>query len=300
MNKSTNEHSFNIRRIFHLRCFIKEKINAYPNIGSYTQNFGLSKIYRDYLLKTSDNSLQGLTVVLDCAYGAARKIAPNVFKKLGAKVIAINCRNNGLKINDNCGALYPENLIKKVTKYKADMGFAFDGDTDRIIAVSEKGEIIDGDMIIFGLAKYLKNKNKLKKDTVVGTTHTNMAIENALKKESIDLIRTDIGDKYVLAKLLEKDLSLGGEQSGHIILKDIATTGDGILTAIFVSNMVKKENKSLEFFSFLLFCRRKWKEKNDKTIFNDLFYHIFTIFKFSPIFKKKNEFLNWKWKKWKI
>ena len=131
------------------------------------------------------------------------------------------------------------------------MGFAFDGDSDRLIAVDEKGHIIDGDMIIYALAKYLKSQGKLKKDTVVGTSHTNMAIEEGLKKEGIGLIRTDIGDKYVLAKLIENNLSLGGEQSGHIILKDIATTGDGILSAIAVANMIISENKTLSETAFV-------------------------------------------------
>lgn len=227
------------------RCFIHDKTNDFPNIGTYVQDFNLAKLYKKYLIETSENSLKGLTIVLDCAYGASYRIAPDVFRKLGAHVIAANSVENGLKINHNCGALHPENLIKRVFRYKADMGFAFDGDSDRLIAVDEKGNIVDGDMLIFGIAKYLKQLGKLKKDTVVGTSHTNMAIEEALKEQGIDFIRTDIGDKYVLAKLIEKDLSLGGEQSGHVILKDLATTGDGILTAIAVANMVLKEKTTM-------------------------------------------------------
>jgi phosphoglucosamine mutase len=186
-----------------------------------------------------------MTIVLDGAYGAAHRIAPDVFRKLGANVIAANCVDDGRKINDKCGALYPENLIKRVFRYKADMGFAFDGDADRLIAVDEKGGIIDGDKIIFGLAKYFKNLGVLKKNTAVGTSHTNMAVEDELKKCGIDFIRTDIGDKYVLAKLREMGLSLGGEQSGHVIIKDLATTGDGILTAIIVANMLINEKVSM-------------------------------------------------------
>lgn len=227
------------------RCFIHEKINSFPNIGTYTQNFNLVKIYKKFLINSSENRLDGMTVVLDCAFGAAHRIAPEVFRTLGANVIAANCVNDGLKINQNCGALYPENLIKRVFRYKADMGFAFDGDADRLIAVDENGRIIDGDMIIYALAKYFRKTRNLKADTVVGTSHTNMAVEECLNKEGIKLIRTDIGDKYVLAKLIEKNLSLGGEQSGHIILKDFATTGDGILSAIKVANMVINENKKL-------------------------------------------------------
>ncbi len=227
------------------RCFIHEKTNDFPDIGSYEQDFNLVKIYKDFLISSSANSFKGKTVVLDCAYGAAHRIAPDVFRKLGASVIAANCTLDGLKINKNCGALYPENLVKRVFRYKADMGFAFDGDSDRLIAVDEKGNVIDGDMIIFALAKYFKSKGILKGNEVVGTSHTNMAIENELKEQGINLVRTDIGDKYVLAKLIEKNLSLGGEQSGHIILKDISTTGDGILTAIAVTNMIIEEKKTL-------------------------------------------------------
>lgn len=231
------------------RCFIKEKKNSFPFIGAYRQNFKLIKLYRDFLINQCDISLNDLTIVLDCANGASFKIAPEIFSKLKAKVISTNCANNGLKINEKCGALYPENLAKRVVKYKAGVGFAFDGDSDRIIAVDEKGNVIDGDMIIFGVAKYLKEQGKLKSNTVVGTSHTNMGIEDELKSCGIKMIRTDIGDKYVLAKLIEKDLSLGGEQSGHIIFKDIATTGDGILTAIIISKILayKKQNASEVF-----------------------------------------------------
>ncbi len=236
------------------RCFIKDKTNSFSELGKFEQNYNLSKIYKKFLISASKQSLKGKTIVLDGACGAAHKIAPEVFRKLGANVIAANCVNDGKRINDKCGALYPENLVKRVFRYKADMGFAFDGDSDRIIAVDDKGNIIDGDMIICVLAKYLKKKGALAKDTVVGTSHTNIAIEEELKKNDIQLLRTDIGDKYVLAKLLEKGLSLGGEQSGHIILKDVATTGDGILTAIFVANMLIEENlKMSEAFSIKLY-----------------------------------------------
>ena len=227
------------------RCFIHEKTNDFPDIGRYSQDFSLIKDYRNFLLSASENSLSGLTIVLDCAYGASHRIAPDVFRTLGAKVIATCCMDDGLRINENCGALHPEALSKRVLRCGADMGFAFDGDADRLIAVNDKGEIVDGDVIIYALATYLKRINKLKGNTVVGTKHTNMAIENALKEQDITLLRTDIGDKYVLAKLVEKGLSIGGEQSGHIILKDVATTGDGILSAIVLANMLIKEGKKM-------------------------------------------------------
>ncbi len=249
------------------RCFIHEKTNDFPDIGTYEQDLKLAKIYRDFLISSSKTSLKGKTIVLDCAYGAAHRIAPEVFRRLGASVVAANCTLDGLKINKNCGALYPENLVKRVFRYKADMGFAFDGDSDRLIAVDEKGHVIDGDMIIYALAKYLRNKGLLKGNTVVGTSHTNMAIEEGLKGEGIGLIRTDIGDKYVLAKLLEKGLSLGGEQSGHIILKDVATTGDGILSALAVANMVIEEGKTLSEAAFV----ELYPQINKNVIVNDKF-----------------------------
>lgn len=225
------------------RQFIRERVTDNAGLGKYEQDFSLVKLYKNFLINCSENSLSGLTVVLDCAYGAAYKIAPEVFRSLGANVVASNAHAEGLKINENCGALYPETLAKRVNRYKADIGFAFDGDSDRLITVNDKGEIATGDTVICGLAKYYKKLGKLKGDTVVGTSHTNMAIEEELNADGINLIRTEIGDKYVLAKLLEKGLTLGGEQSGHIILMDKATTGDGILSAIVLANMIKAEGK---------------------------------------------------------
>lgn len=227
------------------RCFIHDKTNDFPLIGTYRQDLTLIKKYREFLLSAVVRPFTGKIVVLDCAFGAAHRIAPEVFRRAGASVIAANCVNDGLSINKNCGAVYPQNLARKVLRYKADMGFAFDGDADRVIAVDERGDVIDGDMLLCALAKYFKKRNLLRGDAVVGTSHTNMAIEDELKAEGIDMIRTDIGDKYVLAKMREKGYSLGGEQSGHIILKDYATTGDGILTAIAVTNMLLQQDVTL-------------------------------------------------------
>ena len=249
------------------RCFIHNKTNDFPNIGTFKQDFNLIKTYRNFLINSCNNSLKGKTIVLDCAHGAALRIAPEVFRKLGANVIASCATESGLKINENCGALHPENLRRRVFRYSADMGFAFDGDADRLIAVDDKGNIIDGDIIIFLLAKYMFKQGKLKDNTVVGTSHTNMAIENELKSCGIKMLRTDIGDKYVLSKLLENDLSLGGEQSGHIILKDLHTTGDGILSAIIVADMLTKENiKFSDAVSVKLFP-----QTNENVIVSDKF-----------------------------
>ncbi len=235
------------------RCFIHDKTNDYPNIGKFESDHNLSKRYIDFLTK-SGKTLSGLKVVLDGANGAGGRIAPAVFKKLNASVVASCCSMDGKKINDECGSLYPQKLIGRVNRYKADVGFAFDGDADRLIAIDEKGGIIDGDMVLYILAKHLKNRGKLNGDTVVGTSHTNMAIEEALKNSGIGFLRTDIGDKYVLAKLVEKNLSLGGEQSGHVILKNLSTTGDGILTAIAIASLlVETGKKASELFDVKLY-----------------------------------------------
>jgi phosphoglucosamine mutase len=228
------------------RTFITSRVLAYDKIGSFKTDRKLIKKYEDFLADASECTLSGLTVVLDGANGAACRIAPAVFRRLGANVIATNCFDDGMKINDRCGALYPETLVGRMKRYKADVGFAFDGDADRLIAVSSGGNVIDGDMIIYMLAKHMKGRGVLKGNTVVGTSHTNMGIESALAQLGIKLIRTDIGDKYVLARLVQDGLSLGGEQSGHIILKDIHSTGDGILCAIAVANMMAHSGKGLD------------------------------------------------------
>ena len=227
------------------RKFIHEINEDARNVGTYKQDFSLTKLYEDYLVSCCNVSLKGLTILLDGSNGAAHKIAPAVFRRLGAKVIATHCGAEGEHINDKCGSMHPEVLSKAVKKYKADMGLAFDGDSDRIIACDENGNLIDGDVIIFMLAKYLKQKGALIKNTVVGTRHTNMGLEKDLNKEGITLLRTDIGDKYVIAKIEEEELSLGGEKSGHIIFREYATTGDGILTGIKLAEMVKSLNKKL-------------------------------------------------------
>jgi phosphoglucosamine mutase len=221
------------------RRLIRDKINEYPDVGQYVQDLNLAKKYEKFLI-SQGTPLDGLKIVLDGSNGAAHKIAPAVFRALGASVVASSCSGDGRKINDNCGSLYPARLIARVNRYKADVGFAFDGDADRLIAVDEKGGVVDGDMVVYLLASVFKEKGLLKGNAAVGTSHTNLAIEEALSEKGIGFLRTDIGDKYVLAKLVEKDLSIGGEQSGHVILKDVSTTGDGILTAIKLAGILKE------------------------------------------------------------
>jgi phosphoglucosamine mutase len=236
------------------RRFIHTKINDFPDIGRFSSEYNHVKKYESFLEESSVGSLEGMKIVLDCANGAACRIAPAVFRALGASVVASASSEDGMKINDGVGALYPEHLIRRMERYKADVGFAFDGDADRLIAVDKCGKVIDGDMLIYMLARNMKKEGRLRSDTVVGTSHTNMAIEQALARCGIGLIRTDIGDKYVLEKLLSEGLSLGGEQSGHIILKDIHSTGDGILSAIATAGVMRREGASLsEMFDVELY-----------------------------------------------
>ncbi len=236
------------------RKFVKTTIKPYNLVGTYTQNFSYVDLYVNYLKKICLNGLCGQKIVIDASNGGAYKIAPKIFKSLGAEVVCTSCDGDGENINNNCGSLYPSALQECVLREKADMGFAFDGDADRIIACDEKGNLLDGDILTYIFAMYLKEQNKLNFNKVVGTRHTNMGLEIALKENDIRLVRTDIGDKYVLEQMLLNNLSLGGEKSGHIIFKDYATTGDGVLCAVMLSSICKQKNKSIsELFTINLY-----------------------------------------------
>jgi len=190
-------------------------------------------------------SFEGLKVVIDPANGAAYKITPILFRELGAQVITINDKPDGLNINRGCGALYPEGLIKKVRETASQLGIAHDGDADRTILVDEKGNVVDGDLILTVWADELKKEGKLKKNTIVGTVMTNLGIENYLKEKGIKMIRTNIGDKYVVDEMLKCGYNLGGEQSGHIICLDYSCTGDGAITSVQMAYIMMKNNKAL-------------------------------------------------------
>lgn len=204
-----------------------------------------SKRYIEFAKSTTKDSLKGFKIVLDCANGAAYHIAPDIFKKLGAEVIVLNNKPDGLNINLNCGALHPEVIKEKILEEKADIGIALDGDADRIIAVDEKGNIVDGDHIMAIFAIEMKNNNKLRENTVVATTMSNIGFEIAMKNNGIDLIRTDVGDRYVIEEMKTNNYNLGGEQSGHIIFFDYIPTGDGIITALQIMNIMKNTKKKL-------------------------------------------------------
>ena len=226
------------------RNFLHEVAVDSKDVGSYEYLPRTVLHYVDFLSHSIHTSLAGKTIVLDCSNGASYKIAPAVFRDNHAKIIATYCKPNGLNINDKCGSLNIEKLQKYVLKYKADMGFAFDGDSDRLIAVDEKGNVIDGDKLIYILAKNYQAEGKLTIPTVVGTRHTNMGVEKALNNLGINMLRTEIGDKYVSQKLEEKGLLIGGEQSGHVFIKDILPTGDGVLNALVMAELITKSSKT--------------------------------------------------------
>ena len=188
-------------------------------------------------------SLSGLRIVLDCANGAAYKVAPTILEELDADVITVNDKPDGFNINDGCGALHPKALGKLVTQYRADVGIALDGDADRLVVVDQNGEVIDGDKLIGALAVFLKEEGKLK-GGCVATVMSNQALEDYLNVHGIELHRSNVGDKYVLEIMKQKDINFGGEQSGHVIFSDIAKTGDGLASALQVLALIIKSGKS--------------------------------------------------------
>lgn len=185
--------------------------------------------------------LNDLTIVVDCANGAAYNVGPAVFRELGAKVIAIHNEPNGLNINENCGSTHPENLQKAVLEHQADLGIAFDGDADRVILVDRHGKQIDGDHILYILA----TQGSKKPAGIVGTLMSNMALELALEKAKVPLLRANVGDRYVLQGLEENSWVIGGEPSGHILTLDKSTTGDAIIAALQVLTVMVEQNKAL-------------------------------------------------------
>ena len=216
--------------------------------GSVIEDLGAKESYIQNLLKSLDGNLSGLKVVVDCANGAASFVAPELLKRAGAEVIAISASPNGLNINDNCGSTHLENLIKTVKGEGADIGIAHDGDADRVLAIDDKGSVIDGDFILGILAQDMELPTK----TVVGTVMTNLGLIKALEEKGIKFIATAVGDRYVLEEMLAGGHLLGGEQSGHIIMSKYANTGDGLLTALQLISKLKKSGKSAsELASFM-------------------------------------------------
>jgi phosphoglucosamine mutase len=205
--------------------------------------------YVDHLLGSIDSSLEGLRVVLDCAHGAAWHAGPRAFREAGAEVIALHTEPDGARINVACGSTEPEELARRVVAEAADVGFAFDGDADRAVAVDETGAIVDGDRIIAMGAIRMHEAGELSNDLVVATVMTNLGFHRALRERGIEVVAAPVGDRFVAEAMAERGAVLGGEQSGHIIWFKHAATGDGVLTALKVSEMLRDSDKPLSRLS---------------------------------------------------
>jgi phosphoglucosamine mutase len=190
-----------------------------------------------------DQTLDGLKIVVDCANGASYSIAPTILWELGAEVIEIGVEPNGFNINQNCGSTHPELLCKEVLAQKADIGIALDGDADRLLIVDENGKVIDGDIIIGLIAKKMHDNSELKNGTVIATQMSNLALENYIKNLGLEFIRTNVGDRYVLEEMQKRHSNIGGEKSGHIVLSDYSTTGDGLIAALQILSIIASQKK---------------------------------------------------------
>ncbi|HTP88941.1 MAG TPA: phosphoglucosamine mutase [Bryobacteraceae bacterium] len=218
---------------------------AEPAPAELTADPGLDRSYADHLASTVPAGLAGFDIVIDCANGGAYSLAPGLFESLGAKVHAIGVAPNGRNINLNCGSLHLDNLRETVLARGAQLGVAFDGDADRALFVSHSGRIVDGDAVLLVNGRDLQSAGRLN-GVVVATLMSNLGLEKALAADGIQLIRTPVGDKYVLADMLERGAILGGEQSGHVIFLDHATTGDGLLTALRLMDVMRRTGRTLD------------------------------------------------------
>ncbi|AQW83690.1 phosphoglucosamine mutase [Campylobacter pinnipediorum] len=232
-------------------------LNAQKTMAQIGANKRIDDVIGRYIVQIKNSfpkelTLKNMRIVLDVANGAAYKVAPTVFSELGADVIVLNDEPNGININQNCGALHPEYLASEVQRLRADIGFAFDGDADRLVVVDELGDIVHGDALLGVLSMFLSQQGALKGNALVATIMSNQALEDYLKANSIKLLRSNVGDKYVLEMMKENGINFGGEQSGHVIFNDYAKTGDGLVTALQVVAMILKKGKKVsEIFSEL-------------------------------------------------
>ena len=262
-----------------------EKVDYHPvgeNVGRKIFVHNAQRDYIDYLKSIVNVDFKGLKVVLDCANGAAYKVAPTIFSELGANVVTINSEPDGNNINDKCGSTHPEKLQEEVVKHKANLGLAYDGDADRLIAVDENGNIVDGDHIMVLSAIHLKNKGKLAQDTLVVTVMSNIGLTIAAKEHGINLATTAVGDRYVLEEMKNSGYNLGGEQSGHMIFLDYNTTGDGVLSSLVLAQIVLEEGKNLselaavmtQYPQVLVNARIKNENKNKYMEYPEIKYEI--------------------------
>ena len=219
---------------------------SFEKIGKLYSGNELTQKYVQHIKQSISGDLSGIKIALDCANGATTGVAPFIFGDLEADIETIGCNPNGININDNVGSTKIDTIANFVKENNVDVGFAFDGDGDRVLAVDSKGNIVDGDKIMFILAKHLKEQGELKDNMVVSTVMSNIGFYKAIEENGLQSVKTAVGDRYVVEEMRNNDYSLGGEQSGHIILMNYATTGDGILTAVKLANIIKTSGKSLE------------------------------------------------------
>lgn len=232
-----------------------DKVDYRPignNIGKQYFDYNGGENYKEFLKTTINIDLQGMKIAMDCGHGALYKIGPEIIRDLNGQVIVINDRPDGMNINDKCGSTNPKMIQQLVLDTEADMGISFDGDGDRIIAVDNKGNLVDGDHILAICGTYLKNKNNLPKGTIVGTIMTNIGLDLYLEEKGMNIVKTDVGDKYVLEEMLRSSYILGGEQSGHIIFLEHNTTGDGLATGLHILEVMKDTNKTLAELNSLM------------------------------------------------
>lgn len=214
-------------------------------VGRVTDQLDAAQAYLEHLKQTIDTDLCGMHIVVDCANGAAYELAPMLLRDLGADVTTISANPDGVNINVDCGSTHPKRLQEEVLKQQAHLGLAFDGDADRLIAVDENGNVVDGDQIMSICGAYMKENGTLKGDTIVTTVMSNIGFFKAAEKLEIATEQTKVGDRYVMEKMREGGFNLGGEQSGHIIFLDHNTTGDGMLTAVQLLRVVKDKGQTL-------------------------------------------------------
>ena len=219
---------------------------SFEKIGKVYGGNELTQKYIQHIKQSITGDLSDIKIALDCANGATTGVAPFIFGDLEADIETIGCQPNGININDNVGSTKIETISEFVKENNVDVGFAFDGDGDRVLAVDAKGNIVDGDKIMFILAKHLKEQGELKDNMVVSTVMSNIGFYKAIEENELQSVKTAVGDRYVVEEMRKNDYSLGGEQSGHIVLMNYATTGDGILTAVKLANIIKTSGKSLE------------------------------------------------------
>ena len=224
----------------------KIKNASFEKIGKLYSGNELTQKYVQHIKQSISGDLSGIKIALDCANGATTGVAPFIFGDLEADIETIGCKPNGININDNVGSTKIDTIANFVKENNVDVGFAFDGDGDRVLAVDSKGNIVDGDKIMFILAKHLKEQGELKDNMVVSTVMSNIGFYKAIEENGLQSVKTAVGDRYVVEEMRNNDYSLGGEQSGHIILMNYATTGDGILTAVKLTDIIKTSGKSLE------------------------------------------------------